>query len=67
MIDKVGKPEAVAADAAYQTPAITSYLFNKEITPAFPNLLSFGQNFKGNFKRGSEFFNSNPFCLQTEA
>ncbi|TDL85369.1 hypothetical protein E2R55_25085 [Vibrio vulnificus] len=27
------KPEAVAADAAYQTPAITSFLFNKEITP----------------------------------
>ncbi|WP_340372826.1 IS1182 family transposase [Peribacillus sp. FSL E2-0218] len=25
-----------AADAAYKTPAITSYLFNKEITPALP-------------------------------
>ncbi|MFB5937270.1 hypothetical protein ACE8FZ_29290, partial [Peribacillus frigoritolerans] len=36
VIEKVGKPEAVAADAAYKTPAITSYLFNKEIIPAFP-------------------------------
>jgi hypothetical protein len=36
VIEKVGKPEAVAADAAYQTPTITSYLFNKEITPALP-------------------------------
>ncbi|RRN66663.1 IS5/IS1182 family transposase, partial [Peribacillus simplex] len=25
-----------AADAAYKTPAITSYLFNKEIIPALP-------------------------------
>ncbi|MED4691891.1 hypothetical protein P9593_24905, partial [Peribacillus frigoritolerans] len=30
VIEKVGKPEAVAADAAYKTPAITSYLFNKD-------------------------------------
>ncbi len=36
VIEKGGKPEAVAADAAYNTPAITSYLFNKEITPALP-------------------------------
>ncbi|MDM5453593.1 IS1182 family transposase [Peribacillus simplex] len=36
VIEKVGKPEAVAADAAYKTPAITSYLFNKEIIPALP-------------------------------
>ncbi len=36
MIEKVGKPEAVAADAAYKTPAITSYLFNKKIIPALP-------------------------------
>ncbi|MGE6720993.1 transposase [Peribacillus frigoritolerans] len=36
VIEKVGKPEAVAADAAYKTPAITSYLFNKEITPSLP-------------------------------
>ncbi|MDP1422193.1 transposase, partial [Peribacillus simplex] len=36
VIKKVGKPEAVAADAAYKTPAITSYLFNKEIIPALP-------------------------------
>ncbi|WP_350494348.1 transposase [Peribacillus frigoritolerans] len=28
VIEKVGKPEAIAADAAYKTPAITSYLFN---------------------------------------
>jgi hypothetical protein len=34
VIEKVGKPEAVAADAAYKTPAITSYLFNKEIISA---------------------------------
>ncbi|MCP1494441.1 hypothetical protein J2Y73_004472 [Peribacillus frigoritolerans] len=36
VIEKVGKPEAVASDAAYKTPAITSYLFNKEIIPALP-------------------------------
>ncbi|MCM3170278.1 hypothetical protein M3617_26610 [Peribacillus frigoritolerans] len=36
VIEKVGKPEAVAADAAYKTPAITSYLFNKEITSSLP-------------------------------
>ncbi|MGG4268491.1 hypothetical protein ABEW06_25575 [Peribacillus simplex] len=30
------KSEAVAADAAYKTPAITNYLFGKEITPALP-------------------------------
>ncbi|MDF9762115.1 hypothetical protein OKW24_003888 [Peribacillus simplex] len=36
VIEKVGKPEAVAVDAAYKTPAITSYLFNKEIIPALP-------------------------------
>jgi hypothetical protein len=36
VIEKVGKPVAVAADAAYKTPAITSYLFNKEIIPALP-------------------------------
>ncbi|PAW26365.1 hypothetical protein BKC07_25295 [Peribacillus simplex] len=36
VIEKVGKPEAVAADAAYKTPAITSYLFNKKIIPALP-------------------------------
>ncbi|MDQ7864925.1 transposase [Peribacillus frigoritolerans] len=34
VIEKVGKPET--ADAAYKTPAITSYLFNKEIIPALP-------------------------------
>ncbi|WP_083231940.1 transposase [Peribacillus muralis] len=26
VIENIGKPEAVAADAAYETPAITSYL-----------------------------------------
>ncbi|CAH0139268.1 hypothetical protein SRABI96_00437 [Peribacillus sp. Bi96] len=36
VIEKVGKPEAVAADAAYKTPAITNYLLSKEITPALP-------------------------------
>jgi hypothetical protein len=29
VIEKVGKPEAVAADAAYKTPAITIYLLTK--------------------------------------
>lgn len=33
VIEKVGKPEAVAA---YKTPEITCYLINKEITPALP-------------------------------
>ncbi|OZI10265.1 IS5/IS1182 family transposase [Bacillaceae bacterium SAS-127] len=36
VIGKVGKPEAVAADAAYKTPAITSYLLKNDITPALP-------------------------------
>ncbi|MGD6944529.1 IS1182 family transposase [Cytobacillus gottheilii] len=36
VIDRVGKPEAVAADAAYKTPAITKYLIEHEITPALP-------------------------------
>lgn len=36
VIDRVGKPEAVAADAAYKTPAITNYLFRKGILPALP-------------------------------
>ncbi|MDM5294497.1 IS1182 family transposase [Peribacillus simplex] len=36
VIEKIGKPEAVAADAAYKTLAITSYLFNKKIIPALP-------------------------------
>ena len=31
-IEKVGELEAVAANVAYKTPAITSYLFGKEIT-----------------------------------
>jgi hypothetical protein len=39
VIEKVGKPEAVAADAAYKTPAITSYLFNKEIISAMANIV----------------------------
>ncbi len=36
VMKKVGKPEAVAADAAYKTPAITRYLFKNEITPVLP-------------------------------
>ncbi|QVY62134.1 IS1182 family transposase [Cytobacillus gottheilii] len=36
VIEKVGKPEAVAADAAYKTPAITKFLLEQEITPALP-------------------------------
>lgn len=36
VIEKLGKPEAVAADAAYKTPAITKYLFENEMTPALP-------------------------------
>lgn len=36
MIEHVGIPEAVAADAAYKTPAITNYLIENEITPALP-------------------------------
>ncbi len=31
-----GGPEAIAANAAYKTPAITSFLFNKEIISASP-------------------------------
>ncbi|MCM3094219.1 MULTISPECIES: IS1182 family transposase [unclassified Cytobacillus] len=36
VIEKVSKPKAVAADAAYKTPAITSYLLKNDITPALP-------------------------------
>ncbi|MDF9762859.1 hypothetical protein OKW24_004632 [Peribacillus simplex] len=36
VIEKAGKPKAFAADAAYKTPAITSYLFGNKITPALP-------------------------------
>ena len=36
VIEKIGKPEAVAADAAYKTPAITKYLFENEMTPVLP-------------------------------
>jgi hypothetical protein len=36
VIKFVGKPKAVAADAAYKTPAISQYLIENEITPAFP-------------------------------
>ena len=36
MIKKIGKPEVVAADAAYKTPAITSYLIENKMTPALP-------------------------------
>lgn len=34
--DKFGKPRAVAADAAYKTPAITNFLIENDITPALP-------------------------------
>lgn len=36
VIERVGKPKAVAADAAYKTPAITRYLLEQEMTPALP-------------------------------
>lgn len=36
VIEKVGKPQAVAADAAYKTPAITKYIIENEMTPALP-------------------------------
>lgn len=36
IIDKVQKPLAVAADAAYKTPAICNFLLENEITPALP-------------------------------
>ncbi|WP_382523999.1 IS1182 family transposase, partial [Streptomyces sp. NPDC056637] len=36
VIERVGKPEAVAADAAYKTPAITRYLLEQGMTPALP-------------------------------
>ncbi|MDQ0272958.1 transposase [Cytobacillus purgationiresistens] len=36
VIEKVGKPEVLAADAAYKTPSITKYLFENEITSALP-------------------------------
>jgi len=36
VMEKVKKPIAVAADAAYKTPAITKFLFEHEIQPALP-------------------------------
>ncbi len=36
IMEKVKKPLAVAADAAYKTPAITKFLFDQEIQPALP-------------------------------
>ncbi|MGC8230901.1 IS1182 family transposase [Pseudobacillus badius] len=36
VIKKIGKPRAVAADGAYKTPAITSYLIENDMTPALP-------------------------------
>lgn len=36
VIERVRKPKAVAADAAYKTPAITRYLFENGMTPALP-------------------------------
>lgn len=36
VMEKVKKPIAVAADAAYKTPALTKFLFEHEIQPALP-------------------------------
>uniref|UniRef100_UPI001CF94336 IS1182 family transposase n=1 Tax=Metabacillus niabensis TaxID=324854 RepID=UPI001CF94336 len=36
VVEIVGKPKAVAADAAYKTPAITKYLIENDIIPAVP-------------------------------
>ncbi|RUL55632.1 IS1182 family transposase, partial [Lysinibacillus antri] len=36
IMEKVKKPLAVAADAAYKTPAITKFLFEQDIQPALP-------------------------------
>jgi len=36
VMEKVGKPNAVAADAAYKTPAITKFLMENKMTPALP-------------------------------
>jgi transposase len=34
--EKVAKPKAVAADAAYKTPAVANYLFSNDILPVLP-------------------------------
>nr|WP_106780801.1 IS1182 family transposase [Lysinibacillus timonensis] len=36
VMEKVKKPLAVAADAAYKTPAITKFLFDQDIQPVLP-------------------------------
>ncbi|MGG3470455.1 IS1182 family transposase, partial [Neobacillus pocheonensis] len=36
VIENHGKPEAVAADAGYKTPAIAQYLFENDMKPALP-------------------------------
>ena len=36
VMEKVKKPLAIAADAAYKTPAITKFLFENDIKPALP-------------------------------
>jgi transposase len=36
VIENHGKPESVAADAGYKTPAIAQYLFENDMTPALP-------------------------------
>lgn len=36
VMQHVGTPKVVAADAAYKTPAIVKYLFDQEILPALP-------------------------------
>lgn len=36
LIEAVGKPNAIAADAGYKTPAIARYLIENDMTPALP-------------------------------
>lgn len=36
LIDKVGKPTALAVDAGYQTPPIAKFLMDQEIRPVMP-------------------------------
>lgn len=39
VIEKQGKPFAVAADAGYKTPAIAQYIFENDMMPALPYTL----------------------------
>ncbi|KKI89781.1 transposase, partial [Bacillus sp. SA1-12] len=36
LIEKVGKPNALAGDAGYKTPPVAKYLMDKEISPVMP-------------------------------